>query len=221
MDYSVYEEQIRRMVDKQVIGTEVREPAGVYMVHKLGQEEEAASWSEEKLRNETDMIRTRLKRTIEVELAEDPYAQKVFAELLKQAIAEAEAMFDHPLKQYALFKKFEAQVEQRDVEGIPDSFGDNQHARAYFGAFRMALGDVAFDANTPADMQQYLEQALAIDIAVRNAVAENSLNPQNIEAAIRKALLPDLFALMGLEKAKEVIEQVIHITRLGLSRGKL
>ena len=85
----------------------------------------------------------------------------------------------------------------------------------------MALGDAAFDANTPIEMQQYLEQALAIDTAVRNAVAENSLNPQNIEAAIRKALLPDLFALMGLEKAKEVIEQVIHITRLGLSRGKL
>jgi type I restriction enzyme R subunit len=58
---------------------------------------------------------------------------------------------------------------------------------------------------------------LAIDVAVRIAVAENSLNPQNIETAIRKALLPDLFALMGLEKAREVIEQVIHITRLGLS----
>jgi type I restriction enzyme R subunit len=221
VDYSVYEEQIRRMVDKQVIGTEVREPAGVYMVHKLGQEEDAATWSEEKLRNETDMIRTRLKRTIEQELAEDPYAQKVFAELLKQAIAEAEAMFDHPLKQYALFKKFEAQVEQREVEGIPDSFGDNPHARAYFGSFRMAMGDAAFDANAPAETQKYVEQALAIDAAVRNAVAENSLNPQNIEAAIRKALLPNLFALMGLEKAKEVIEQVIHITRLGLSRGNL
>jgi type I restriction enzyme R subunit len=191
------------------------------MVHKLGQEEDAATWSEEKLRNETDMIRTRLKRTIEQELAEDPYAQKVFAELLKQAIAEAEAMFDHPLKQYALFKKFEAQVEQRDLEGIPDSFGDNQHARAYFGAFRLAMGDTAFDANTPAETQKYVEQALAIDTAVRNAVAENSLNPQNIEAAIRKALLPNLFALMGLEKAKEVIEQVIQITRIGLSRGNL
>jgi hypothetical protein len=44
----------------------------------------------------------------------------VFVELLKQAIAEAEAMFDHPLKQYALFRKFEEKVEQRDVEGVPD-----------------------------------------------------------------------------------------------------
>ena len=50
-------------------------------------------------------------------------------------------------------------------------------------------------------------------------MAENSLNPQNIETAIRKALLPRLFGLMGLERAKDVIEQVIQVTRVGLSRG--
>lgn len=217
VDYSVYEEQIRRMVDKQVIGQEVREPEGVYLVHKLGAAEDPATWSEEKTRNETDMIRTRLKKTIEQELADDPYAQKVFAELLKQAIAEAEAMFDHPLKQYALFRKFEEKVKQRDVAGIPDAFGDNHHARAYFGAFRLALGDALEDEASGA----WAEEALAIDTAVRDAVAENSLNPQNIEAAIRKALLPGLFERMGLEKAKEVIELVIHIVRIGLARGKL
>jgi type I restriction enzyme R subunit len=56
---------------------------------------------------------------------------------------------------------------------------------------------------------------------VNQAVAENSLNPQNIEASIRKALLPKLFSLMGLDKAKEVIEQVIQVTRVDLSRGSL
>lgn len=221
VDYSVYEDQIRRMVDKQVIGMEVREPEGVYLVHQLGQEEDPATWSEEKTRNETDIIRTRLKRTIEQELADDPYAQKVFAELLKQAIAEAEAMFDHPLKQYALFKKFEEKVEQREVDGIPDSFGDNPHAHAYFGAFRMALGDALFDSADAGTLRPYVEEAYAIDTAVRNAVAENSLNPQNIEAAIRKSLLPRLFSLIGLDKAKEVIDLVIQITRIGLSRGNL
>jgi type I restriction enzyme, R subunit len=221
VDYSVYEDQIRRMVDKQVIGMEVREPEGVYMVHQLGQGEDPATWSEEKTRNETDIIRTRLKRTIEQELADDPYAQKVFAELLKQAIAEAEAMFDHPLKQYALFKKFEEKVGQRDVEGIPDAFEDNAHARAYFGVFHMALGDAFFYGASADKLRPYIEEAYAIDGAVRNAVAENSLNPQNIEAAIRKTLLPRLFNVMGLEKAKEVIELVIHITRIGLSRGNL
>lgn len=217
VDYSIYEEQIRRLVDKQVIGSQVREPEGVYVVHQLGQPEDAEQWSEEKTRNETDMIRTRLKKTIEQDLAGDPYAQKVFAELLKQAIAEAEAMFDHPLKQYALFKKFEEQVDARELEGMPDGLGDSKHARAYFGICRLVLGEDAFQEM---DQSVLIQQAKDIDEVVQQAVAEHSLNPQNIEAAIRKALLPKLFGLMGLDKAKEAIDQVIQVTRVGLARGE-
>lgn len=216
VDYRVYEEQIRRLVDKQVIGSEVREPEGVYMVHQLGQPEAAEQWSEEKTRNETDMIRTRLRKTIEQDLADDPYAQKVFADLLKQAIAEAEAMFDHQVKQYALFKKFEEQVDAREVSGLPDTLGDNKHARAYFGICRMVLGEDAFEQ---ADQAALVQEAKDIAVVVRQAVAEHSLNPQNIEATIRKALLPKLFGLMGLEKAKQAIDQVIQVTRVGLARG--
>jgi type I restriction enzyme, R subunit len=218
VDYSVYEEQIRKLVDKQVIGTEVREPEGVYLVHQLGQAEKPEEWSEEKTRNETDMIRTRLRKTIEQELAADPYAQKVFGELLRQAIAEAEAMFDHPLKQYALFKSFEEKLDSRSTPGVPDALADRPHARAYFGAIRLVLGDEAFAAKTSKDVDGLVQQALAMDGVVRDAVAENSLNPQNIEAAIRKGLLPLLFGNLGLDNAKQVVEQVVQITRLGLGK---
>lgn len=219
VDYSVYEEQIRKLVDKQVIGTEVREPEGVYLVHQLGQAEKPEDWSEEKTRNETDMIRTRLRKTIEQELAEDPYAQKVFGELLRQAIAEAEAMFDHPLKQYALFKSFEEQVASRATPGTPDELADNPHAKAYFGAIRLVLGEDGFAALEPQGLERLVQQSLAIDNVVKDAVAENSLNPQNIEAAIRKGLLPLLFGSLGLDNAKQVVEQVIQITRIGLSKA--
>lgn len=219
VDYSVYEEQIRKLVDKQVIGTEVRDPDGVYLVHELGQAEDPKDWSEEKTRNETDMIRTRLRKTIEQELAADPYAQKVFGELLRQAIAEAEAMFDHPLKQYALFKSFEQQLESRATPGLPDVLSENPNAKAYFGAMRLVLGDETF-AGVSGDLKEKLvQQAIAMDAVVRDAVAENSLNPQNIEAAIRKGLLPLLFGTVGLDNAKLVVEQVIQITRIGLIRS--
>jgi type I restriction enzyme R subunit len=215
--YGAYEDQIRRMVDQQVIGTEVREIDSAYLVHRLGiGSDEPEGWSREKARNEADMIRTRLKKTIEQELVGDPYAQKVFAELLKRAIAEAAAMFDHPLKQYALLNEFEKRVEGRELDGVPNAFGDNAHARAYFGICRMVLGEEAFAFG---DSNQWAAEALDIDRVVNEAVAEHSLNPQNIEMAIRQSLLPRLFAVMGLEKAKEVIEQVIQVTRVGLSRG--
>jgi type I restriction enzyme R subunit len=218
VDYSVYEEQIRKLVDRQVIGTEVREPEGVYLVHQLGQAEDPKDWSEEKTRNETDMIRTRLRKTIEQELAEDPYAQKVFGELLRQAIAEAEAMFDHPLKQHALFQAFEQRVEARATPGVPDALADNLHAKAYYGAIRMVLGEDAFAVLNAEAVDGFVKQALAMDVVVRDAVAENSLNPQNIEAAIRKGLLPLLFVSLGLDNAKQVVEQVIQITRVRLSK---
>ena len=219
VDYSSYEEQIRRLVDKQVIGKEVREPEGVYLVHQLGRAEDPEQWSEEKTRNETDLIRTRLRKTIEQELAEDPYAQKVFGELLRYAIAEAEAMFDHPLKQYALFKDFEDQLAARKTPGVPSALDENPHAKAYFGAIRMVLGDQACDAMDEAAQAKLIEHAVAFDGVVRDAVAEHSLNPQNIEAAIRKGLLPMLFGALGLESARQVVEQVIQITRIGLSRS--
>jgi type I restriction enzyme, R subunit len=219
VDYSSYEDQIRRLVDKQVVGREVREPEGVYLVHQLGQGEDPAKWSEEKTRNETDLIRTRVRKTIEQELADDPYAQKVFGELLKQAIAEAEAMFDHPLKQYALFKDFEQQLAARETPGVPDELATNPHAKAYFGAIRLVLGDAEFAKFDATSRAKLVSQSLAMDVVVRNAVAENSLNPQNIEAAIRKAILPLLFNGLGLDNAKQVVEQVIQITRVGLSRS--
>ncbi|MCG7919946.1 MAG: HsdR family type I site-specific deoxyribonuclease [Candidatus Thiodiazotropha lotti] len=216
VDYSSYEAQIRRLVDKQVVGNEVKEPKGVYVVSELGQEE-PESWSEEKTRNETDLIRTRIKKTIEQELAGDPYAQQVFSELLKQAIAEAEALFDHPLKQYALFKSFEKKVEAKDVEGIPGALDGNPHAKAYYGVMRLVLGAEHFSDDDPVKIQPFVDEALAIDQMVDKAVAEHSLNPQSIEAEIRKGLLPRLFKLFGMEKAKTIIEEVIQITRVGLN----
>ncbi|HEY0635918.1 MAG TPA: DEAD/DEAH box helicase family protein, partial [Gammaproteobacteria bacterium] len=218
VDYSVYEDQLRRLVDKQVIGQSIREPDGVYIVGELGKEEDASQWSAEKTRNETDIIRTRVKKRIEQELDDDPYARKVLSELLKQVIKEAEALFDHPLKQYALFKEFEQRVAERDIAGIPAALKDNRHARAYFGIFRLVLGEAQFDAMADAELQQFTEEALAIDRVVDEAVATFYLNPADIEAEIRKQLLPRLFKQVGMDKAKEIIEEVIRITRQGVGR---
>jgi type I restriction enzyme R subunit len=219
VDYSAYEEQIRRLVDKHVVGQQVKDGDGVILVNELGKTQDPKKWSEEKTRNETDIIRSRLKKTIQQELSDDPYAQAVFSALLKQAIAEAEAMFNHPYKQYMLFKDFEQKVTARDIETVPDAFGDNNHAKAYYGTFRLVLGDEFFEKLGTQDGQAYIDEASAIDKAVRTAVAEHSVNPQNIETEIRRALLPRLFNLIGLDHAKDVIENVIQITRVGLSRG--
>jgi len=218
VDYSSYAARIKKLIDKHVVGEDIKEPEGIYLVNELGKKDNPSDWSEEKTRNETDIIRTRIKKSIEQELADDPYAQKVFSELLEEAIREAEALFDHPYKQYALFKDLEEQVENKAAPGIPEPLADSPHARAYYGVFRVVLGKDVFENISDDDNQVYIDQALMIDQVVDKAVAEHSLNPQNIEAEIRKGLLPQLFKQIGMEKAKEVVEQVIQIIRLGLAK---
>jgi type I restriction enzyme R subunit len=215
VDFSAYEDQIRKLVDRYVIGEEIKPSDGILIVNDLGNQD-PDSWSDEKTRNETDIIRSRLKRTIDQDLAEDPYAQAHFSELLKQAIAEAAAMFEHPHKQYALFSEIEDEIRQGRPMGTPDELVGSRHATAYFGILRLVVGDA--ETGGP-EKAAYVKAALDIEHAVQTAVAEHSLNPSNIEAEIRKALLPMLFALTGLELAKVVIERVVDVTRVGLSRG--
>lgn len=218
IDFNIYEDQLRNLVDKYVVGESIKETEGVYLVNQMGTVGDPSKWTEEKTRNETDIIRTRVKKTIDQDLADDPYAQIVFSELLKTAIEEAESLFDHPNKQYYLFKEFEEKLNNRDVDGVPSAFGDNNHAKAYYGIFRLTLGDEKIENLSDDEQKEFVDEALAIDEIVRNAVAEHSLNPQNIESAIQKGLLPRLFGKVGLDSAKEIIQKVIQITRIGLSR---
>jgi type I restriction enzyme R subunit len=217
VDFSVYEKQISKLVDKHVVGTGVREPKGIYIVNELGKGK-PEDWSPEKTRNETDIIRTRIKKTIEQGLADDPYAQKVFSELLKQAIAEAEALFDHPFKQYVLFKDLQEKVNSRDIGDSPATLKDRPHVRAYYGVIRLAMGEEAFRNITGDQQNSLIDLAFEIDKVVDGAVAEHSLNPLNIETSIRKALLPPLYKLLGMDKARDAIDSVVHIMRVGLAR---
>jgi type I restriction enzyme R subunit len=221
VDYSAYEQQIRKLVDRHVVGTRIKDPEGLILVAGLGKDRDPSKWSEEKTRNETDIIKSRVKKTIEQELADDPYAQAVFSELLRRAIAEVEQLFDHPNKQYILFKEFEEKVRAREIESLPAALNGNKHAKAYYGAFRLTLGDKHFEGLSAEEQKGFIDDAMLIDETVRGAVAEHSLSPQNIEAAIRQALLPHLFERIGLDDAKKVIERIIQITRVGLSRGEL
>ena len=214
VDYSAYEARIEKLIHKHVVGESVREPEGVIPVDQLGKNANPEEWSEEKTRNETDLIRSRVKRTIEQSLDDDPYAQKLFSELLEEAIREAEKLFDHPHDQYLLFKDFEEQVKQRNVPDSPAELEERPKARAFYGVFRLALGDEAL-ADAASGDASYVDKALWVEQVVTTARAEYSLDPQSIENTIRKKLLPKLFKQIGMEKAREVIDQIIRIARFG------
>ena len=68
VDFSAYDEQIRKLVDRYVVGEKIVESGKLVEVTHLGLKEDPIDWSVEKTRNETDIIKSRLTRTIEQEL---------------------------------------------------------------------------------------------------------------------------------------------------------
>lgn len=221
VDFSSYEDEVRRLIDRHVVGVEVREPEGFYEVGASDQKPE--EWSEEKARNEADLIKTRLTRKIEQELAANPYARERFSALLRKIIEEAEAQFDHPLKQYLTFRKFEEQLDARDLPELPDALDEKPQAQAIYGLFLQKLPHTFenIDAN---DKASWVELAEYCDETVDQAVKENSVNPQYIGPAIHKRLLPAVFqsckrAGAGIDTAKEILDAIVDITMRGRGRG--
>lgn len=216
VDYSEYEGQIRDLIDRYVTGVDVTPGEEPVLIEPV-KEPSPDYWSEDKARNETDKIKTRTRKTIEQKLGDDPYAKKVFSAMLKDAIEKAESMFDYTA-QFRLFSELEAMVDAREVPDLPKNvFKDNKHAQAYYGTFKLVLGE-QFAALELEKGDQLIEKAFQIDQVVNQAVAENSLNPADIEQDVRKHLLPRLFGLIGLDKAKEVLDEVVQIVRNGVAK---
>ncbi|HET9704934.1 MAG TPA: MFS transporter [Vicinamibacterales bacterium] len=63
-------------------------------------------------------------------------------------------------------------------------------ARAYFGVFRLVLGEDCFAGLSDKDRQAMVDLAFVVDEVVDRSISEHSLNPQSIEASITKALPP-------------------------------
>lgn len=218
VDYDEYSENIRAMLDKHIAGVSIEEPEGAYLVGNMGKDAKPEQMTDDEAKNKKDVITGRVTKMIEQDLADDPYAQEYFSNLLKQAIEKTKEMFDSPVKQYLLFADFEQKVRDRDVAGLPtDRFAEldpkiKRHVQAYYGLFLKVLGEPS-----PLTENQCFQYALDIDGIVRKAVAEFSINPSEIENQIRLGLLPLLFADVGIDKAQAIITDVIQITRLGLS----
>ncbi|RZR40979.1 type I restriction endonuclease subunit R [Vibrio vulnificus] len=218
VDYDEYAENIRTMLDKHIGGVEIQESKGAYLVGNMGKNVKPEELTDDEVRNKKDAITGRITKMIEQDLADDPYAQEYFSNLLKQAIQQAKDMFDAPVKQYLLFADFEEQVKERNVDGIPtDRFAEldpkvKRHVQAYFGLFLKHLSDV-----TSLSEEERFNYAMQIDEVVTASVAEFSINPQEIENQIRRKLLPVLFKAIGMDTAKVIIADVIQITRLGVA----
>ena len=224
VDYDAYAESIRELLDKHIAGVEIQEPEGVYLVDELGrkEEEEPQNWSEGKARTETAVISSRIAKSIEVELADDPYALKYFSDLLKQAIEKSKELFNAPIKQYLLFVDVEKQFKARRIKDMPDAFDESPEARIWFGILKQALPEAV--KGTDEQLAPWIVLAKRIEGIIASAQAEFSLSPEDMEKSIELALLQLCFdesapeVLKDVAKIGEISQAVIHSLRVRMSK---
>jgi len=221
IDFDVYADDIKALLDKHIGGLQIRDAEGAYVVGDMGKAPKPEQMTDDEARNKKDVITGRVTRMIEQDLADDPYAQEYFSKMLKDAIEQAKEMFDAPVKQYLLFANFEEKVKDREIAGFPNEklakvdAKNKRHVQAYYGLFMKH-----FDNQLPFSEDQCFDYAVQIDEVVRKAVSEYSINPHEIENQITTGLLPLLFQEIGIEKAQAIIEEIKQITRLGLAGYK-
>ena len=218
VDYDAFADDISTLLDKHIGAVAIHEAEGAYMVSDLGKDANPEDMSDDDARNKRDRVSGRVKRKIEQDLNDDPYAKEYFSKLLQEAIDKAKDMFDAPVKQYLLFADFERKVDAREVEGLPNDLLSQvdptikRHVQAYYGLIMMQMG-----SSLSLSDEDCVDFSVKIDSVVRDAVAEYSINPQEIENQIKLGLLPLLFNDLGLDNAQAIIDEVIQITRLGLA----
>lgn len=224
INYDEYAQDLKALLDKHIGGIGIEESGGVYAVNNMGKGVKPEELTDDEARSKTDTITGRVVKTIEQDLADDPYAQEYFSKLLKKAIEEAKSMFDAPIKQYMLFTDFEQQVQARVIPELPSDFVDdagklNRHAQAYFGLFKHFFEE-EWLVEQGLDEATRVSLAFDIDNEVNDAVATYSINPSEIDNAISKALLPKLYGTLGINHAQTLIESILKITRSGLAKGE-
>ncbi len=90
-------------------------------------------------------------------------------------------------------------------------------AQSFYGV----LVQTASNADVGLAEDQLVEEAFHIERTVENAVKSHTINPGNIEAEIRKSLLPHYFKLLGgLDAANALVGDVIAVVRAGSAKGR-
>ncbi|WP_338846813.1 type I restriction endonuclease [Massilia sp. W12] len=179
--------------------------------------QEDHSWSPERWQNEAELSKQRLRLALEQELDDDPYARQLFQQRYAQALQRAAQAGQDWQQQHALWRQLEQQWQSRQIDTLPEIFQRRRSAAAYYGLFRLCLGEAHFAAANAAQQSAYVDQALAIDDVVQPALRENTLNPEQVESIIKSRLLPRLFLMLGMEHARTVCNQIV---RIALVRGK-
>ena len=226
VDVQVHEEEILKLVDTFVKGENIQEGRGILPLVDLmnkdpKEENDPTTWSGEKQRNEAEIIKSRLTKTIEEDLRDDPFAQKRFSEMLLEAIKQAEEQFEHPYQQYSIFEHLDQKLKSGELPGYPNELQQDRKLRAYYGVLRMLVEpQLGADKSSVRD-SDYVQNARLIDEVINNARTQHSLDPIEMEKKIRGQLLGKLFHFTNkqMDLTRGLLDSIMDIVRHQQDQG--
>lgn len=163
VDYSLYEKQIRKVMDSHIQAPDVgviTELVNIFDVEAFDKEVEKREGKAAK----ADTIASRLKKTITEKMDEDPVFYEKFADLVQQAIDDYRRNRINEAEYLRRVQEYQETVRRGHEGDMPDKLEGHREAQAHYGI----LGEVLEDYETPKgkDKKDFLAQ-LALDIEDR------------------------------------------------------
>ncbi len=138
VDFRVYDEQLKKLIDTHVTSTEVEQVTGRLDIQDREQREEVLTETLGKAAR-ADRIAHRLKATIIAKMDEDPAYYQRFSKLVQQAIDEYRAQRISEQEYFERVKQLDDQVQSYTAEDMPAKLQGYESAKAYYHAVREPL----------------------------------------------------------------------------------
>lgn len=222
INFHHYDDKMKKLFDRHISGIDIQEPTGAYVIDPAGKnrpvtKEEVDNWSEDKKRNESELIRSRIAKKID-DITDDPYAKTKLSEDVQKILEEIQGSFDFD-KNFLHLQEFEKDVDARKIDGIPAPLQKNAEAQAYYGIFRLAFPDLFLEPLSEEQEKKWVDFALVTQEIVTKARNENGLNQTDMEKAIKRGLRQTIRENFEdnteiTDHRKALIEEIIQNVRI-------
>ncbi|MBT3235089.1 MAG: type I restriction endonuclease subunit R [Bdellovibrionales bacterium] len=217
VDYSSYEKQIRNVVNKHIGAEEVKiiiEQVDIFAEDEFEKELSEIIGDAAK----ADTIASRMKRTINEKMDEDPALYKKLSEMISEAIAEHRAK---RLSDNEYLKKMREALGELRGEAkseIPDKLKGKDTQKAYFGVINQALPSTGNLGDDPSEI--VADIAIRFDEIITKHKIRDWPRKQDIVNQMFNEMEDHLFSIKGrfeleldYDQIDSILEQIIMIAK--------
>jgi type I restriction enzyme R subunit len=227
IEYAIYDKQIRKLMDRHIEATEVREitpQVNIFDVDAFAAEVEKVEGSAAR----ADTIAYRMKRTISERMEQDPAFYKKFSELIEETI---DAYRQGRIDEAEYYRQMQAHYHHfagGRASSLPPQLRPYKHAPAYFGILQdyfgsqslVRLGGDEWSADNLSAEALAADAAIRIEQIIEAKKIRDWVHNVDVQNQMKNEIEDYLFMLKGrhdlslsYDELDLILEQLIHTAR--------